>query len=93
MRAARQTEELLQAPTPSRRRRGPKTAGPDATPADSPALALQADISARWDMETELDAEYSGPRWSPRRMLALAGGVSLVLWLAIGLGVNALIGS
>ena len=88
MRAVRQIEPSPGIPAPRRTRRAaPRVATADATPTDSPALALQADLSARW----EADDEYTGPGWSPRRTLAVAGGVSLMLWLIIGLSVRALI--
>jgi Flp pilus assembly protein TadB len=88
MAAARKIAALPGQPAPRRARRAaPKAAAADAAPMDSPALALQADLSARWEM----DGEYAGPRWSPRRTLALAGGVSLVLWLVIGLAIRAVV--
>lgn len=90
MRAVSQIEALPANPAPrARRRAGPKPAGPDAAPQESPAIALQADLSARWEAAGEID---DTPSWSPRRMLALAGGVSLVLWLAIGFAIKAAIG-
>jgi hypothetical protein len=86
MAAARKIDALSGRPAPRRARRAaPRVAASDSTPQDSPALALQADLSARW----EVDGEYAGPRWSPRRTLALAGGVSLAVWLAIGLAIRA----
>ena len=86
MRAVRKSEAEHIQPAPTRARRKPKAAQADATPADSPALALQADLSARWEMDTDA---YDGPRWSPRRMLAVTGGVSLALWVVIGLTLRA----
>lgn len=89
MRAVRQTDVPTAKPAPrARRRSGPRAAAPDAPPQGSPAVALQADLSARWEAAGEIE---DAPNWSPRRMLALAGGVSLVLWLAIGLGIKAVI--
>lgn len=89
MRAASKTEPLDTAPRRTRARVRPAAAAPDSPPADSPALSLQADLSARWEMEAE--GEYRGPRWSPRRMLAVSGGVSLMLWVVIGLAVRAFV--
>jgi hypothetical protein len=88
MRAVRKIEAQPGQPAPRRgRRAAPKVAAADATPKESPALALQADLAARWEM----DGEYHGPRWSPRRTLALTGGVSLALWLVIGLALRAVV--
>lgn len=98
MRAQRRSEPAQSQPSAPRVRRAkPKAAGADATPAESPALALQADLSARWDVgmgeinEPYPGLEYDGPRWSPRRTVVVAGGISLMLWLAIGMAIRAMV--
>jgi len=52
----------------------------------SPARALQERLAEEWrPVETNDD----GRRWSPRATLALSGGISLLLWGAIGLAIAA----
>ena len=46
----------------------------------SPARSLQERLAEDWRAP---DASAS-PRWSPRAMLLLSGGVSLALWCLIG---------
>ncbi|MDB5433136.1 MAG: hypothetical protein JWP35_4252 [Caulobacter sp.] len=98
MRAQRRSEPAPNTPAPPRARRAkPKAAGADATPTESPALALQADLNARWDAgmgeinEPYPGLEYDTPRWSPRRTVVVAGGISLMLWLAIGMAIRAMV--
>ena len=55
-------------------------ANPGPAPA-SPARSLQERLAEDWHAPSDTPAS---PRWSPRAMLLLSGGVSLALWCLIG---------
>jgi len=58
----------------------------------SPVLALQESLANRLaspDLPSGADADDGG-RWSPRAALALASGVSLLLWAAVAYLVSVL---
>lgn len=52
----------------------------------SPARALQERLAEEW---RPIETHDDGRRWSPRATLALGGGLSLLLWGAIGLAIAA----
>lgn len=56
-------------------------AEPRSAPPASPARALQERLASTYRLGEDSD---DGRRWSPRAALALSGGISLLLWVAIG---------